>query len=97
MTGKQDGGYTQLTSTGLSSPSPIIIHSPVAIELCMDDERLHVNLRMPGLITGTSHELTRCVDFTHKLLVDKLSVKQLRNCKKHQGEDSLSELFSRDG
>ena len=32
----------------------------------------------------TSHEPTQCDDFAHKLLVDKLSVKELR--KKHQGE-----------
>ena len=34
-----------------------------------------------------SHELTRCVDFAHKLLVDRLLVKQLR--KKHRGEDEF--------
>ena len=35
----------------------------------------------------TSHELTRCVDFARKLLVDELSVKQLR--KKHQCENEF--------
>ena len=46
MTGKRDGGYTQLcglTSTGLSSPGQNIVHSQW-LELCMDDERLHINL-----------------------------------------------------
>ena len=34
-----------------------------------------------------SHELTQCIDFAHKLLVDRLLVKQLR--KKYRGEDEF--------
>ena len=35
----------------------------------------------------TSHEPTQCADFAYKLLVDKLSVKELR--RKHQGKDEF--------
>ena len=50
MTEKQDGSYTHAVdhanSTGLSSSCQDIIHSLVAIEMCMDDERLHKNARI---------------------------------------------------
>ena len=35
----------------------------------------------------TAHKPAQCVDFAHKLLVDKFLVKELR--KKHQGEDEF--------
>ena len=35
----------------------------------------------------TTHEPTQCADFAYKLLVDKLSVKEIR--RKHQGEDEF--------